>query len=69
MKDARGHGSDARGGDGYFHPTMAAAHQAGVERILHKFNIGKHVSVRKFGAAMDKIAFQNWKANWEKEGN
>lgn len=71
MKDALGHGSNPRGGssDGYFHPTIAAAHQAGVEHILRKFNTGKHVNARKFGAAMDAIAFQNWKANWEKEGN
>jgi hypothetical protein len=72
MKDARGHGSNPRGGsssDGYFHPTMAAAHQAGVEKIMRRFNAGGHVGIGKFGAAMDAIAFQNWKQNWEKEGN
>ena len=66
MKDARGHGSDPRGGSGYFAPTLAAAHQAGVEKILRHFNAGRTVNLRKFGNALTAIGYQNWKADQDR---
>ena len=66
MKDARGHGSDPRGGSGYFAPTLAAAHQAGVEKILRNFNAGRDVDPRKFSNAMTAIGYQNWKADQDR---
>jgi hypothetical protein len=66
MKDARGHGSNPRGGGGYFAPTQAAAHQAGVEKIFNKFNAGKHVNLRKYSAAMTAIGYQNWKQEFDR---
>ena len=66
MKDALGHGSDPRGDSGHFAITPAAAHQAGVEKIVRKFNAGAPVDIRKYSNALTAIGYQNWKQDQDR---